>query len=68
MWEAVAIVCFVTIQGQTCVTWRDDKNPYPSFEACDEATDAFLRQSDNRLEGFGRVHIRAGCLQSSQES
>jgi len=65
MWEAVAIVCFLSTRGPICVTWRDEKNPYPSFETCDKATDRFLETTEARFAGMGFVSIRAGCVQAA---
>jgi hypothetical protein len=63
MYEAVALICFIGIRAPVCVTWRDEKNPYPTFESCDRATDRFLETSEARFNGMGHMTIRAGCLQ-----
>lgn len=67
MFEAVALICFITTRGPVCVTWRDDKNPYQTFEACDKATDHFLETTDARFAGMGYVNVRAGCVQSEEK-
>jgi hypothetical protein len=64
MWEAVALVCFLSTCGPVCAAWRYDGNPYPTFEACDRATDRFLETSAARFAGMGHFGIKAGCMRA----
>jgi hypothetical protein len=61
MYEAIALICFFSTHGPVCVNWRDERNPYPTFESCDRATDRFIETSDARFSGMGPIFIRAGC-------
>lgn len=67
MWEALALVCFLSTRGPVCVTWHDEQNPHPTFDACDKATDRFLEQVSARFGGMGHVGIQAGCVRAVEE-